>query len=519
MLLALERIPDSRLPFSGFTPTNPRTGEERFDIEKDAFSRAEQFFSEERLLYEAYEDANEKLFRSTGKRLPNPMLFPEQSVDPEAGMFVVGAGQPTRTEALTQFRKALQEARDQGNIEVPDPATLETEAYRRAKEAHDLAFNAGLVSNPWTGPMAFLGVMAGALSDPVNLAALPFGASARLSGTVAMRILQAMGQEGAIAAGTQALIELKTAPLRKKADIEQQSLVNILAAGIGGGVLGGAVRGIGEAMRARVASGLGLTLDELDSAVVAQRYALDVESAPKGVSVEAHLDALNAAYAAVAKMEPIVPGGAFSLVRRPFVDALDIMEGDLRARDLDLAARERLIIPQFTEGKLDEFAGVIARLDVIESELANPNLTLPERRALLRRRDELLADTPVPETMRSALEQRRELSIIARERSNIAAELDRIDTARALDPGFTPGPVARRAAIRKIAAEKIAAADTLDTPEVHSVDLIEAQRIAALRDPTVVYEDRSVKASDLLEQITEEQRVAKEIADACMGLK
>mgnify|MGYP001568301317 FL=1 len=407
MLLDLEQPPVDRLPLAGLAPTNPRTGAERFSLEFDAFVKSSQSFSEEIQLYKAYEAAGEKLYRATGQRFANPMTLPEEQAQADMAMFLVGAGGQTRSQAVARFKEEVNKARAAGHADLPDADSIESDAYAKIKAVHDEAFNAGLVSSPWTGPAAFAGVMAGALTDPINLATLPFGASARLSGTVAMRTLQAMAQEGAIAAGSQALIEMKTAGLQEKAGIEGSPIESILAAGIGGGLLAGGIRGLREAFSARAARGLGMTLDEMDALVVADRYGLDLSPSaiPKGVDAETHLDAANAAYARMARSEPIT--------------------------------------------------------------------------------QESLMRTTALKT--------------------------------SIDPDFVNGPAARREIIRKAAAQKIAAVERVDAPEVHAADLLEAQRIAAGPDLEIAYEGRTVKASDLLQEASEQRRVAEAIASACLG--
>lgn len=85
-----------------------------------------------------------------------------------------------------------------------------------------------------------LGIMAGALSDPIVLATLPMGAPLR-----GISILRAMAIEAGIGAGTEALIQGPI--LRYKRELESpydlgDAVMNVAAAGVGAGAFTGVLR-------------------------------------------------------------------------------------------------------------------------------------------------------------------------------------------------------------------------------------------------------------------------------------
>lgn len=517
MLLDLyqNKFDPSIYPSRGILPTNPKTIGERFDIELEHWRASEQSISESVALHDAYEREIEKLYRATGKRVTNPMALPEESPEQGLEFFTVGAGGMTRLEAKSALQVALIEGK-KNDPTIRSLDEIDADVKEKARLAWERAWKAGEVSDPWTGLGAFAGAAVGAMTDPVNLATLPFGASARLSGSLALRILKAGAAEGAVAAGSQAAIEAATLEFKEAAGIEPSPILNILTAGAAGAVLGGALRGVAESLRLRTARGLGLTLDELDALAVTERYAPDVASTPKGVAVDDHIDALNAAIQALERMDPFIPGGPFSLLRRPFPDVYESALARLSARDAELDARSRLLFPQFTEEKLAEIAGVMARLDTIEARLADPNLTTAERQALRNRRDELLADFMDPAAARAELAKMGARAGIERERANIATEIARIRTERAFDPGFTPGPIARAEKTRIRAREEAARVEAADPVETAASATGEARRIAADLDPVITFQGRQAKASELLQEADEAKRVANEIVNACL---
>lgn len=302
--IGLNKVDPSIIPSRGTLPTAPKSSGERFDLEFDAFLKSEQFFSEERALYSAYENAVQELYAATGRRVENPYSgLQELAMPDETGL---QTKPNTRDERRAILAEALRQAKET-NPSLPDIDEIESNAGVVAKMAHDAAFNAGLVSSPWTGPAAFAGSVAGALTDPINLATLPLGAG-RVAGSLALRILKTAAVEAGIAGGTQALIEAATYDFKTEAGIEPTPAFNILAAATGGAVLGGGVRGLIEGVSALKAR----SLEQIDAVHVAERNLRDVESNPLvPTRVEEHLDKLEAARVAAAKGEPPTVRDAF----------------------------------------------------------------------------------------------------------------------------------------------------------------------------------------------------------------
>lgn len=510
--IGLNKVDTSTLQSKGWAPTLPSTSGERFSLEFDAFRLGALSNSEEMGRYDAYEKITKRVRDATGEDIINPMALSPVKID-KKHFNVVGAGQPSRNEQLQTLSEAITRAQE-SDPSIPQIGDIEQGVLDKAKNAREAAFRAGEVSSPWTGPAAFAGMITGAMTDPVNLATLPLGAPARLAGSVAMRTLQAMTIEGGIAATTQAGIEIATQDFKKAAGIEDSSLANILAAGIGGGVLAGGLRGIVEAVASRAAGKLGFTLDQMDALAVSNRYAGDVSSAPKGIDTEVHLTALDEAINAVARMEPISPSGQFSLLARPgrAADVYSPQIEILKMRDDWLSTNLSHLPPEQPSTR----AELLARVDAVEAQLRNTELPPDQRRALSNRRDELLSDV-LPETLRAEAKISKERTAINNERAAIEKEINRLATERAFDTGWEPGPIARGKHTVAAARKEVIRVKESDPVIIAEGALGEARRVAADADP-VIYSSTGQprKASTLLEEAAEEKRVANEIADACL---
>lgn len=291
-------------------PSTPRDFWERLGLDLEAFQRTDQFFSREQNLYEEYERAGEAIARVTGTRPQNPMALPDiepSEVDAAAGMFVVGAGL-SRRQAREAWAAAVRQWRQQYPDragELLDPDAIERAAGERAKAAADAARQAGLVPTLGGELGAFVGSAAGALTDPVQLATLPFGAPARLGGSAAARILYQALIEGGIAGGTQALVETRAAPYRAEIGVDGDPIANIVAAATGGAVVGGGLRGLVEGYR-HLFGNVARPLPERDALAVAERALLDVESNPRPFDPAwDHGRAIEAATRAVVRAEPL----------------------------------------------------------------------------------------------------------------------------------------------------------------------------------------------------------------------
>jgi hypothetical protein len=248
---------------------------ERFDLELEAFRRTEQFSSEQRAIYNEYERQIERIAEISGQRVSNPLAVrPGRNTGSKSVL--------TREKALANYEALVgtlqQEYPDAGILRpeqiqqkiLADAKAIRTELDERS--AVDVGLGADVAG--------FFGAAAGAMTDPVNVATLPLGGAARMSGGLAVRMLKQFAVEGAIGAGTQGAIELGNADFKSRAGIEGNSMFNILAAGLGAGVLGMVGRGAVDGYR--LFRGEGLTLDELDAVRVADRALHDAETNPHG---------------------------------------------------------------------------------------------------------------------------------------------------------------------------------------------------------------------------------------------
>lgn len=428
--IGLNKVDPSIIPSRGTLPTAPKSSGERFDLEFDAFQASEQFFSEERAKYNAYEDAVQELYSATGRRVENPYAgFQELSIPDDTGL------QPkpsSRDERKAILADALRQARET-NPSLPDLDEIEANAGIVAKMAHDAAFNAGLASSPWTGFAAFAGSVAGALTDPINLATLPLGVGS-VTGSIALRILKTAAVEAGIAGGTQALIEAATYDFKTEAGIKPNPAFNILAAATGGAVLGGGVRGLIDGIRNIKARSLGLSLDEMDALHVAERNLRDVESNPLGPTrVEEHLQRIEDAMGAVIRGEAFPPQGPFSMLRAPVIRDLGGEElTTLATRQVEIRSRLSNLTPVSPER-----LNLAARVEAVESQLANPDLSVAERKALSNRRDELLASDD-PAKLREDVAADRERRTLESELSAIESRANEINKKRIFIDGRKP---------------------------------------------------------------------------------
>jgi len=576
-----QKFDPSIIPSRGTLPTTPKSFGERFDLAFDAFMKTEQAFSEERLKYEAYENAVQELYSATGRRVENPYAgIQERSIPDDTGLSPTTS---TRDERVRILSDALREAREK-HPSLPDPDEIEANAGIVAKQAHDAAFNAGLVSSGWTGFAAFAGSVAGAFADPVNLATLPLGAG-RVTGSLALRILKTAAVEAGIAGGTQALIEAATYDFKTESGIEPTPAFNILAAATGGAVLGGGVRGLIDGIRNIKARSLGLSLDEMDALHVAERNLRDVESNPLGPArVEEHINKLQEATRFVIRgegfdIESLRAGttvqrvmSADTDIRLARSEAIETVGMPLRERIAQLEAEARKSKPEtFAEidkisarlseieerqGKIDEALGVTTPEEVvaarkiaeINAELATGNIDRRRAKRLERIREETLDGRTEKELLDAEKKYNaarkkadKESQKLKAEAKTLADEFEMLSVirsreidkaAKALpvqsrdvllfkfqqlrDEPFVPGPIIRRERMKQEAAKSKETIEATKQPEYNEAMVLDAQRIAADFDVDVPTETGTIKASRLLEEINERNRVANEISDACL---
>jgi hypothetical protein len=314
-------------------PTSPRDFGESFDLEYQAFRATEQSVSRQRNLYDAYERAIDALAEKTGQRVTNPYSIRPHVNATTGAIGRAVAGEPVSQsdpfgDAMQAFHSAMTTAREK-YPDLPDQDGIEEQANAKAKS---LAMEAAKVQAAGldSGIGTFLGTLAGAASDPVNVAAtiatLPFGGE---GGTVtAARAILATGlREAAIAGGSQAAVETMAAPYRKEIGIDGDPVGNIVAAATGGAVLGAGAKALGAAWTRLF--GRAPSLDGADAFNVSDRSAHLEDANPLGPGgAAAHEQNLEAAGQAVTAGRLVDPA---ALIER---DQLSAAYDEVLARPL-----------------------------------------------------------------------------------------------------------------------------------------------------------------------------------------
>lgn len=148
------------------------------------------------------------------------------------------------TDARAQF-DAWKSNNPNSKLVYPDSEYLENEVKRRAGEARENSVTLSNRSSSWGSAIGgFLGTAAGAMSDPINAQSMLVGAGP------AMGILKTALVEGGIALGSETAIQATTYNFKQSVDPEfgvKDALYEIGAAGAGGAILGGGIKGIAGA--------------------------------------------------------------------------------------------------------------------------------------------------------------------------------------------------------------------------------------------------------------------------------
>lgn len=282
--------PEPTLRVENPLPTVPATAEERFNLEWEAMRRTGRFGSPEINGFEAFATAADT-YRQIGMAVPrNPF-----EVD------FVG----DRARLLDEWDRASGEARrryPELAADFPDAPQVHRRADRRARDAYQAADQARQAGDGsvMPGTAAFLGQALSAMADPVQVATLPLGAPVRLAGGLAMQVLKTALIEGGIAAGTQAVTEMRAAPYRESIGLPGDFGSNVLAAGAGGALLGGGARALVAGWR--MLRGSGGDLLEQDSARLLDAQLRAQAGNPSGPELgERHLDTLDHAAATAAE--------------------------------------------------------------------------------------------------------------------------------------------------------------------------------------------------------------------------
>ena len=249
---------------------------------------------------------------------------------------------------------------------------------------------------------AALGVMAGAVSDPVVLLTLPFGGIQRGTGAgikaTAERILRTASIEAGIGAGAETLIQPGVYQYKKEIESPytiNDAAINVLAAGAGGAFFGGVFQSGAELLRAYRANkpARPATSEERAAEKVLEDINDAIESNPFDKSTEGeavHLDNIRDAQAATLDGEPV------QQVKQSKVES-EINYSQLQQYDPDdlLVDAERF---QFKAGGnaegvtsrlagLDEFDQKLAGISLVYEDAAGKPFIVDghQRRALAKR--------------------------------------------------------------------------------------------------------------------------------------
>lgn len=172
-------------------------------------------------------------YKESGISVPNWLAGPSLKARPQ-----------TESEVRGQFETWKAQNPD-SSLVFPDEEYIEKETTRRATDARKNSVALADKSTSWGSAIGgFAGTAAGAMSDPINIMSLAVGAGA------AQGIVRTALIEGGIAVGSETAIQAINYDFKQKADPNfgvKDALYEIGAAGAGGTVLGGGIKGIAAA--------------------------------------------------------------------------------------------------------------------------------------------------------------------------------------------------------------------------------------------------------------------------------
>jgi hypothetical protein len=246
------------------------------------------------------------------------------------------------------------------------------------------------------------GQAVGAVQDPLNITMMMFGAPA------AAGVLATAAIEGALAMAGQLINEVANFGQRERAAEEagaapytaEEAATNVAVAGVGGAVLGGAVKGAVKLWNMRAAKGEPVPQAVQDALRVQEAHDLLTGSAPRNADPEvldAHVEAYKQAGVQLARGEPVDVEGLFAAAPH-LPDPADMppllseglarqdavpqsLEARLLRGEADMAA-ERLALAQ--ERALDlqqRHADAQAAVDALRQGAAAPEMDVAAMRA------------------------------------------------------------------------------------------------------------------------------------------
>jgi len=313
----------------------------------DVFVTEDVSSAETRAWYQPLQDSLNEISRVTGKSQYKPEFNPGQQ-----GTSGMDLELNKRKLQQAEEDPDVRAARFQGNLSAKSYEDIATEIEVQSSLLRQRQERVARYATGWGKLGEFGGYMGGAMTDFVNIAALPFGAGA--ANLTSKSVLANMGRvfatEAAVGVAAETLIQPQVFAYKRQIDSPytvQDAGINVLAAGVGAGLFGagtyGSIEGIKAAIRGPARSVRG-QVDEAadagdilpdDDVLAAADVQDDLEEmmtdvnpldpSPEGDA--AHMDALQKSSDDLANDMPVDVEGINANVRPeqidPLADALD----------------------------------------------------------------------------------------------------------------------------------------------------------------------------------------------------
>lgn len=209
-------------PVAGFDPGFV----ERFKADYAAMQQFSNSNVQHRTALELQAEFSTKFFQESGQWLPHWV----DSVDASAV-----------DRAKKQFDQ-WKAANPNSELTFPTPEEWQAQTANRAGQARQQSERLSGRSTSWASTLGgFVGTAAGAMTDPVNILSSGYGAGS------AAGVVRTAVTEGLLNAGSEALVQGATYDFKKKVDPNYglgDALTEVGAAGFGGVVLGGGLKGV-----------------------------------------------------------------------------------------------------------------------------------------------------------------------------------------------------------------------------------------------------------------------------------
>lgn len=214
-------------PVAGFDPGFI----ERFKADYDSMQGFSNLNAQHRQALAAQADFQTRFFRESGQRLP-------------------GWIDSVNFNAEDQARKQFDDWKvqnPQSDLTFPSPEQFQADVENRAGAVRKRSVDLSDRSTSWSSALGgFAGSAAGAMTDPVNLLTVPFGANP------AAGVVRSAVTEGGINMAAQAVVSAGSDDFRRRVDPNysgSEAVYEILAAGAGGAAIGGGLKGIAALWR------------------------------------------------------------------------------------------------------------------------------------------------------------------------------------------------------------------------------------------------------------------------------